>query len=189
MYPLEYPRLSPVHTSVGPHVLVVSAVAGAADDVDGAGGVDHRRVPLSASPFRLEGATRPRDTCGKPVRTTPNRKHATLVVKLLRTRVTPEATHRVTDDTDAKRTCGRPGAAGCSINTSGPRRATTVPTHTHVGSEAHARMHIPTITLQKTHECLPAEMQGHKRTHSAADLQKAPPRCLCARVHCTSVDG
>jgi hypothetical protein len=55
-------------TSVGarPHVVVVGAAeAGAADDVDGAGGVDHRRVRKSRSPRRAGGAACPRHTCGR----------------------------------------------------------------------------------------------------------------------------
>ncbi len=74
------PEFGPL-TSVGahPHVPVVSgAAAVAADDVDGAGRVDHGRVVRSASPFRLDCAARPGDTCGQRAPTRPvgaNRKH------------------------------------------------------------------------------------------------------------------
>ena len=76
----EYPSVPPTYlpttpdlvrprTSVGarPHVPVVvrCGAAAAADDVDGAGGVDHRRVPRSGSPRRAECAARPRRTCGQ----------------------------------------------------------------------------------------------------------------------------
>ncbi len=71
--PPEYPTNHPPdrvwqRTTVGarPHVVDVAAVAvAAADDVDGAGGVDHGRVPISRSPFRLGRAARPGDTCGR----------------------------------------------------------------------------------------------------------------------------
>ena len=45
------PCRSPVRTSVGarPYILEVGVEVAAADDVDGAGGVDHRRVPFSLS--------------------------------------------------------------------------------------------------------------------------------------------
>ena len=56
-----------MRTSVGarPHVLVEGGAGAAADDVDGAGGVDHRRVPFSASPRRAGRAARPRRYCGR----------------------------------------------------------------------------------------------------------------------------
>jgi hypothetical protein len=67
--PLENPRLSPVRTSVGahPHIHQLrgsSLVDPAADDVDGAGGVDHGRVQNSRTPRRAGGTTRPRHTFG-----------------------------------------------------------------------------------------------------------------------------
>jgi hypothetical protein len=69
-------------TSVGarPHVVVEGGeggvVAVSADDVDGAGGVDHRRVPSSRGPRRAGRAARPRDTCSR-TRATTGRSHRT----------------------------------------------------------------------------------------------------------------
>ncbi len=58
-----------VRTSVGNHPDVVEVegvveAAAAADDVDGAGGVDHGRVVCSDTPRRADGATSPSGTCG-----------------------------------------------------------------------------------------------------------------------------
>jgi hypothetical protein len=64
--PRATPRKSGPRTSVGahPHVVEVGAAdAVAADDVDGAGGVDHARVPKSRSPRRVGRAAPPRHTC------------------------------------------------------------------------------------------------------------------------------
>ncbi len=84
-YPLRFPRkpfstkpqpLSRVRTFVcpRPHVAVVGVrstkafinywTVGAADDVDGAGGIDHGRVPSSGTPRRAGGAQAPRHACG-----------------------------------------------------------------------------------------------------------------------------
>ncbi len=54
------------HTSVGarPHVPEVGGAIVAADDVDGAGSVDHGRVPSSASPRRAGRAASPHGACG-----------------------------------------------------------------------------------------------------------------------------
>ncbi len=63
-------RASPVRTSVGadPNVLEAGAggadVAEAADDVDGAGVVDHGRVPPSRSPRRAGRTGREPKSCG-----------------------------------------------------------------------------------------------------------------------------
>ncbi len=103
--PLEYPgsipeyppstpssnprRESGPRTSVGarPHVVVEDGGdALAADDVDGAGGVDHGRVRLSRSPLRAGRAARPRDTCGR-TRATTGRSHRT------QPRTAPRRTH------------------------------------------------------------------------------------------------
>jgi hypothetical protein len=124
MVPLEHPSSTPrvppdprstasstpvtksgLRTSVvaHPHVVVVgvAAVAAvAADDVDGAGAVDHRRVVRSRSPSRVGRAARPRDTCGRNARD--NRP------------VAPNATTR------AAATRG----AGRAIDTASRRRAT-----------------------------------------------------------------
>ncbi len=75
LYPPTILDLVRPRTSVGarPHVLEVdfgvAAVASAADDIDGAGGVDHRRVPPSVSPRRAGRAARPAHTCGQRART------------------------------------------------------------------------------------------------------------------------
>jgi hypothetical protein len=71
--PLEYPQApvgctphsSLVRTSVDAHpdVLAEGAVE-AADDVDGAGGVNHGRVVSSGSPRRVGGAGGPGHACG-----------------------------------------------------------------------------------------------------------------------------
>jgi hypothetical protein len=65
--PLQYPRSS-VRTSVGalPHVLVEDAVlvVVAAEDVDGAGGVDHGSLGHARAPRGAGSNTRPRLTCG-----------------------------------------------------------------------------------------------------------------------------
>ncbi len=74
--PVVPPRVPPTtpldrvrpRTSVGarPHVVVPSdgaGVAPAADDVDGAGGVDHGRVPISRSPRRGHRTASPHGTC------------------------------------------------------------------------------------------------------------------------------
>ena len=55
-----------VRTSVGahPHVVEGAGAAAAADDVDGAGGVDHGRVRMSGRPRRIGDHASPRDTCG-----------------------------------------------------------------------------------------------------------------------------
>jgi hypothetical protein len=77
----DAPDIVRPRTSVGarPHVLEAGAGGiAAADDVDGAGGVDHGCVPKSASPRRRECAARPRDTCGPRAPTPadgPNRAH------------------------------------------------------------------------------------------------------------------
>jgi hypothetical protein len=75
------PGVSPVRTSVGadPHVIVVGAAAMAADDVDGAGGVDHHRRRISRSPRRAGRAARPGDTCGKRGRPTNDKRKSTRV--------------------------------------------------------------------------------------------------------------
>jgi hypothetical protein len=68
------PPTSPVRTSVGarPHVVVEGeAVAKAAEDVDGAGGVDHGRVRISAIPRRAVPYERVGHACG----TWANNKH------------------------------------------------------------------------------------------------------------------
>ncbi len=63
-------RARPVRTSVGAHQNVVEVggavgAAAAADDVDGASGVDHGCVPFSPSPRRAGRTTRPSHTCGQ----------------------------------------------------------------------------------------------------------------------------
>jgi hypothetical protein len=74
-------------TSVGarPHVVVVVAAAEAADDVDGAGGVDHGRVPGSANPLRAGRTARPGHACGQRARHRPMapnaNKHAQPLVR------------------------------------------------------------------------------------------------------------
>jgi hypothetical protein len=70
-------EISGPRTSVGarPHVVVVG-VAGAptAEDIDGAGGVDHGRVVISPSPRRAGRTARPRDACGRRARNQPMAK-------------------------------------------------------------------------------------------------------------------
>ncbi len=79
MVPPDHPPTeSGPRTSVGarPHVLEEGAAV-AADDVDGAGGVDHGRVPRSRSPRRAGRAARPGDTCGRRARARPVAPNAT----------------------------------------------------------------------------------------------------------------
>ncbi len=59
--------LSTVRTFIGtrPHV-VIKGGAAAADQVYGAGGVDHGRVPISGSPRRVGRDRTPCDACGTP---------------------------------------------------------------------------------------------------------------------------
>jgi hypothetical protein len=142
-----------------PHVLADVATAAAdapaaADDVDGAGGVDHGRVVSSRSPFRLEGAVAEGSACGKRAR-----------------HLKP-----VAPDRNRAR-----AAAGRAICTAGPRRATPAPTqpprrtHTVV---PHTHVH-PTHILRKdacrwngqthssartrTHECTDTRARAHTR--------------------------
>ncbi len=63
--PLSTVTGSGPRTSVGadPHVLEDGAAPVAADDVDGAGSVDHGRVPLSATPRRVARAGGPGRAC------------------------------------------------------------------------------------------------------------------------------
>ncbi len=72
-YPPTTPRPSRVRTSVGarPHVVEPDAAVAvvATDDVDGAGGVDHGRVPRSASPRRGLRTASPEGACGQRART------------------------------------------------------------------------------------------------------------------------
>jgi hypothetical protein len=80
----EYPRVPPrVGTSAGadPHVVFAGAVTVyAAEDVDGAGGVDHGRVVTSRSPSRAGRTIGEGDTCGhegdRPMKQWHKRNHA-----------------------------------------------------------------------------------------------------------------
>jgi hypothetical protein len=69
------------------------AGADAADDVDGAGGVDHRRVLASRSPRRAGRAASPRHPCGKRARHRPVAPAATAHTQppAPPTRATPKA--------------------------------------------------------------------------------------------------
>ncbi len=89
MSTLEYPGASLVRTSVSALPHIWRAGGGAADDVDGAGGVDHGRVVRSASPRRAGRAIRPGHTCVRPTRATrpmaPPRKQSPLSSHCTRT--------------------------------------------------------------------------------------------------------
>jgi hypothetical protein len=113
-YPLEYPPNTPLdrvrpRTSVRahPHVRVEGGALGAAaaDDVDGAGGVDHGRVRISRSPSRAGRAARPVHPCGRRARL-----------------AKPDRSHRTQPRARGRRRAG----AGRAINTARRRRASRV---------------------------------------------------------------
>jgi hypothetical protein len=137
------PPTPPSRTSVGarPDVVAEDAVAAAsaADDVDGAGGVDHGRVPISRSPSRLGRAARPRDTCG-------------------RTRATTGRSRRT-----QPRARGR--NAGRAINTADARRATGRRTQRR---GARARAAIQSDGNAQTHAHALTEARIHARTRAHA---------------------
>ncbi len=149
------------HTSVGarPDVVVAGAAPDAADDVDGAGdGVDHRRVPFSRSPFRLEGAAAEGSTCGKRAR------------------------HLKPVAPDRNRALAH-AAAGRAINTAGPRRATTAPAQpprqTHsVVPQTHAHTHAHTCAKMRDNGTA-KHASARTRTHACTD----PRARTQARAH------
>jgi hypothetical protein len=132
------------------------AVAVAADDVDGAGGIDHGRVPTSRSPRHAGRTIGERRSCSQRARARP---------------VAPNATTRAA----AKR------AAGRAKNTASHRRAMgwraqrrgahtrSLRTHT---SDTPARrcnpieMHEPTHVRSQRHACTDARARTDVRTHS-----------------------
>jgi hypothetical protein len=163
----EYTRVRS-RTSVGahPHVLQADNEAGcavgaplAADDVDGAGGVDHGRVVTSRSPRRRECATRPPHTCGQLART--ERWHQ------LKTEKAYKASTR----------------HGCAIRGQAQRcgtRAQSFYTHTHAHVEhTHAQKCINTHA--RTHTHTHTHTLAHTHTRKQTHMQTHTPR-MCTRT-------
>ncbi len=168
--PSDHPpdRVRP-RTSVGahPHVQVGGGAILAADDVDSAGGVDHRRVVSSRSPRRAECAARPRHTCGlagdRPMaptqhaRAAARKSPAELSGELLiptssrpcheSARTAPRYAHTPTTHSQVERTCARrynpmdmhEQAQMCTHK--GARARTPAHAHAHACGQTRARMH------------------------------------------------
>ncbi len=171
-YPPSTPlasRASPVRTSVGalPHILQVGvAAAVAADDVDGAGGVDHGRVVRSRTPLRAGRTARPRRACVH--------------------------TSKPTDGTNTARSThgGRPHVAGRSINTAkvpmgGPAQPRAARTHTRAKMQncrntctrAHTKAHMPGHTQAYAHTDARANANANTRKDTHTNPTHHHRRC------------
>jgi hypothetical protein len=149
-------QVGPRTVGARPHVLkaaaIVSAVvAFAADDVDGAGGVDHGRVGSSRFPRRVGRAARPGDTCGRRARArpvAPNRNHA-------------RAAERLTPQIAAvpREYARRRSAPARALHT----RARVCYTRAKTQSDGNARTHAHALTEARMHAqtCAHAPVRAH----------------------------
>jgi hypothetical protein len=152
------------------HVVVVVKCVGAvaADDVDGAGGVDHGRVPLSRSPSRAGRAASPRDTCGRRARArpvAPNRNHARAAADARRR---PSYKYRKSPPCDG------------SAHAAARRTHTPFATHTcaKTQSDGNARTHAHALTKARVH----ARTRAHARSMHARTQMNTHTN---ADAHCT----
>ncbi len=138
-----------------PHVRVEGDVAAvAADDVDGAGSVDHGRVPPSRSPRRARRAPRPRDTCVRRARARPVAPNAT----------THAAAERIAGRAiDAARRHRATRCAGTA-----PRRTQTLARYTHAREDAIRWKCTNTHMRSQRHACT----HGHARAHTNEHTHK-----------------
>ncbi len=171
--PTPYPRAPPArvrsHTSVGalPNIIIEGVVAGAlaADDVDGAGAVDHGRVPRSASPRRAGRTAHPHGTCSKRA----------LIDK--RTRGAGDAGRAI-------------NTAGCCRATRVPGQTQShtrsLHTHTHIQTPTHTIAHVhaltDTYTHARTHARTHIRKHTHTRTHTHARARTHTNGRTCSRT-------
>jgi hypothetical protein len=164
-------------TAVGAHpdiVVVCVNTVPAADDVDGAGGVDQGRVPSSASPRRAGRAASPHGTCGQRARINKRTPGARVAGRSINTARPRRDTHARTHSRTHTHT----------------RTLMRAHTDTHTHKHAHARTHTHLHAHAEAHACtrthtradVPArtDARTHARTHACINAR--PPACPPART-------
>jgi hypothetical protein len=149
----------------------------AADDVDGAGGVDHGRVLISRIPSRAGRAARPRDTCGRTRATT----------KAGRTEPQPRARPPTRGADRAINTASHRRAMGKRAQRGGARTRRSVTHAVHARAHrqtkrrarAHTHTHTQTRTHTQTHTHTHQQTRGRARRHASTRTQFLPREMQC----------